>query len=65
MCVNYVTVSRQLAFDYFRKPTEVGEDWREEFYQDYTGPIIVHDDDGDRKGLVGSYGFIPKRRMPP
>ncbi len=65
MCVNYVTVSRQLAFEYFRTPKEVGEGWREELYQDYVGPIIVHDEVGNRKGLVGSYGFIPKRRMPP
>lgn len=65
MCVNYVTVSRRLAFEYFRTPMEESEDWREELYQDYTGPIIVHDDAGDRKGLTGSYGFIPKRRMPP
>lgn len=43
---------------------EVGEDWREELYQDYTGPIIVHDEAGDRKGYVRSYGFIPKRHMP-
>jgi putative SOS response-associated peptidase YedK len=65
MCVNYVTVSRLLAFEYFRTQIEVDEDWRDELYQDYSGPIIVHDDAGDRKGLVGSYGFIPKRRMPP
>lgn len=65
MCVNYVTVSRPLAFEYFRTPLEVGEDWRDELYQDYMGPIIVHDETRNRKGLVGSYGFIPKRRMRP
>lgn len=65
MCVNYVTVSRQLAFEYFRTPMEVGEDWRDEVYQDYVGPIIVHDDAGNRKGLTGNYGFIPKRYVPP
>jgi putative SOS response-associated peptidase YedK len=65
VCVNYVTVSRQLAFEIFRTPIEESDDWRDELYQDYVGPIIVHDDAGHRKGLVGSYGFIPKRRMPP
>ncbi len=59
-----MTVSRQLAFEYFRTPMEVGEDWREELYQDYTGPFIVHDEAGHSKGLTGTYGFIPKRRMP-
>ena len=42
----------------------VGEEWRAEFYQDYTGPIILRDEAGNREGLTGSYGFIPKRRMP-
>lgn len=64
MCVNYVTVSRQLAFDYFRPLLQEGEEWRDELYQEYSGPIIVHNDAGDRQVLVGSYGFIPKRRMP-
>ena len=65
MCVNYVTVSRQLAFDFFRTSMEESDDWRDELYQDYVGPIIVHDDAGNRKGLTGTYGFIPKRHMPP
>lgn len=65
MCVNYVTVSRQLAFDFFRTSMEESDDWRDELYQDYVGPIIVHDEAGNRKGLTGTYGFIPKRHMPP
>lgn len=65
ICVNYVTVSRQLAFEYFRIPIEESDDWREELYQDYVAPIIIHDEAGNRKGLVGSYGFIPEHRMPP
>lgn len=65
MCVNYVTISRQLAFDFFRTSMEESDDWRDELYQDYVGPIIVHDDAGNRKGLTGTYGFIPKRHMPP
>lgn len=64
MCVNYLTVSRQICFDWFRTPIEVNDDWREEIYQDYAAPFIVHDNQGNRKGLVGSYGFIPKRHMP-
>lgn len=48
MCVNYVTISRQLAFDFFRTSMEESDDWRDELYQDYVGPIIVHDDAGSR-----------------
>ena len=54
MCVNYVTISRQLSFEYVRTPMEVGDDWREELYRDYTGPIIVHDEAGNRKAIVGA-----------
>jgi putative SOS response-associated peptidase YedK len=65
MCVNYITVSRQMCFDWFRTPLETGEDWRDEIYQDYNAPFIVHDAQGRRRGLLGSYGFIPKRHLPP
>lgn len=65
MCVNYVTVSRHFAFAYFRFPIEETEEWREELFKDYVGPIIIHDDACNRKGLTGTYGFIPKEHMPP
>ena len=64
MCVNYVTVSRQLAFEWFRTPMEMNEDWREELYRDYQGLFIVHDEHRQRKGMVGSYGFVPQRHRP-
>lgn len=64
MRVNYVTVSRQLAFDFFRTSMEENDDWRDELYQDYVGPIIVHDKTGNRRGLTGNYGLIPKRHLP-
>ena len=64
MCVNYITVSRQLAFDWFRTPLEMGEDWRDEIYQDYTAPFIIHNENGDRTGMLGSYGFVPQRHRP-
>ena len=64
MCVNYITVSRQLAFDWFRTPIEAGDDWRDEIYRDHSAPFIVHDDQGRRKGLVGTYGFVPQNHRP-
>lgn len=65
MCVNYETISRQVAFEWFRTPMEMGDDWREELYQDYLGPIIVSGQDGSRRGLLASYGLVPQRRMRP
>ncbi|MFS2004145.1 SOS response-associated peptidase family protein [Duganella sp. CT11-25] len=64
MCVNYITVSRQICFDWFRTLIEVSDDWRDEIYRDYTAPFIIHDERGQRKGLVGSYGFVPQRHRP-
>jgi len=64
MCVNYITVSRQISFDWFRTPIEVDEDWRDEIYKDRVAPFIIHDENGERKGLVGSYGFVPQRHRP-
>ncbi|MES2740092.1 MAG: SOS response-associated peptidase family protein [Pseudomonadota bacterium] len=64
MCVNYITVSRQICFDFFRTPLETGEEWRDEIYQDYAAPFIIREH-GARVARLGSYGFIPQRRMPP
>jgi putative SOS response-associated peptidase YedK len=64
MCVNYLTISRQIAFDWFRTPIEASDDWRDELFRDFTAPFIVHDDNGQRKGMIGSYGFVPQRHRP-
>lgn len=64
MCVNYITVSRQISFDWFRTPIEVNDEWREEIYKDRLAPFIIHDDQGVRKALLGSYGFVPQRHRP-
>lgn len=64
MCVNYITVSRQTCFDWFRTPLEVNDDWRDEIYRDYNAPFIVHDERGSRALKIGSYGFVPQRHRP-
>lgn len=65
MCVNYITVSREIALARFNAALDAGEDWANEIYQDYRAPFIIHDEKGDRKALVGSYGFIPQKHKPP
>jgi len=64
MCINYITVSRQLALEWFRTPVEVDDTWRDEIYHDFKGLFIVHDEHGQRQGRIGSYGFIPQRHRP-
>ncbi|MES2263968.1 MAG: SOS response-associated peptidase family protein [Pseudomonadota bacterium] len=65
MCVNYLSVSPQMVLDLFGASVFDSEDWREELYQDYLGPIIVHDEHDKRIALGASYGMIPKAHMPP
>lgn len=65
MCVNYVTVSRQILYDVFDTSMSSDGEWRDELYRDYLGPIIIHDDSGNRKGLLGNYSMVPKRKLPP
>jgi hypothetical protein len=64
MCVNYITVSRQTCFDWFRTPLEINDEWRDEIYRDYNAPFIVHDEQGHRALKVGGYGFVPQRHRP-
>lgn len=63
MCINYMTVSRQLAEGVFDTLFETDHEWRDEIYRDYSAPIIVIDAQGHRHGLVGSYGMVPKRKI--
>ena len=63
MCVNYITVSRELAFEWFKTPVDTDEDWRDELYQDYRGPIILPGANGARHGLLASYGLIPQPKL--
>lgn len=68
MCVNYLAVGRQLSFEFFHAsptPLEHGEEWRDEVYQDYLAPFIVHDRHGRRRAVAGNYGFVPQRYCPP
>lgn len=65
MCVNYITTSKQIFFDWFRTPLEFTEDWRDEVYCDFKAPFIVHGADGSREGRLGTYGFVPQDRRPP
>lgn len=64
MCISYNTVSRQVSFEFFRTPMEEGEEWREEVYQDYRAPFIVHDAVGRRQALIGNYAFVPQKFKP-
>jgi putative SOS response-associated peptidase YedK len=65
MCVNYLPVSRDVLATSFHAPIMGDLSWPEEAYQDYFAPLIRHDGRGGRESLVGSYGMVPKQRIPP
>lgn len=65
MCVNYLSVSRATAEDVFGTPFDGAAAWKGELFRDYPGPIIVGDGQGGRRGLVASYGLVPKTKLPP
>jgi putative SOS response-associated peptidase YedK len=65
MCVNYETVSREILYDLFDAQINSDDVWHDELYRDYLGPIIIHNDAGERQGLAGNYSMVPKRHMRP
>lgn len=65
MCVNYKPASRQDIESWFGLPVPSPLLWPEEAWQDYSAPIIVKPDGASAQVLIGSYGMVPKHRIPP
>jgi putative SOS response-associated peptidase YedK len=68
MCVNYITVSRQILYDVFDTRVDSGDsgtEWPDEAFPDYLAPIIRSGPAGQREALVASYGMVPKRHIAP
>lgn len=65
MCVNYLSVPRAVAEDVFAASFVTADHWPPELYRDYLGPIIIGDERGRRRGLVASFGLVPKAKLPP
>ncbi|QOT74838.1 SOS response-associated peptidase [Cupriavidus basilensis] len=64
MCTNYAPVQRQLLRDVFGvEPPPI--DYPPETWPDYAAPIVVAGADGARQALVGTFGMVPKTRIPP
>ncbi len=63
MCINYLSISRQLLYDIFDTAVPPDMEWPDEIFQDYLAPIIVGGESGRRKGLVAAYSMVPKRHI--
>lgn len=63
MCVDFDPPTRADLSEYFGvEPPDF--EWKPETWQDYAAPIIVSEG-GNRRSLIGTYGFVPKDKMPP
>ncbi|WP_229258418.1 SOS response-associated peptidase family protein [Duganella rivi] len=38
--------------------------WKTETWKDYGAPIVRRSADGQREGLLASYGIVPRKRIP-
>ncbi|MGE8453887.1 MAG: hypothetical protein ACN6OP_25415, partial [Pseudomonadales bacterium] len=64
MCNNYAPVQRQLLRDvYGVEPPPI--DYPPETWPDYAAPIIVSTNHSERRTLAGTFGMVPKARIPP
>jgi putative SOS response-associated peptidase YedK len=64
MCVNFIPPSRQMLVDYFHVDLP-DRDWPAETWPDYPAPFITTDGQGGRHAQVGTYGMVPKSKIPP
>jgi putative SOS response-associated peptidase YedK len=39
--------------------------WQEESWKDYAAPVVRRGADGQREGLLATYGMVPRKRIPP
>ena len=39
--------------------------WTDETWKDYSAPIVRRGADGQREGLLASYGMVPRKHIPP
>lgn len=65
MCVDYRPTSKSELMTDLRAAFDGDGDWPRETWQDYAAPIILAGADGERIGIVGTYGMVPKKRLPP
>ena len=63
MCNNYAPVQSQLLRDvYGVEPPPL--DYPPETWPDYAAPIIRSNQDGRHEALIGTFGMVPKSRIP-
>jgi hypothetical protein len=64
-CVNYGPSTCQEIVDDFHARMATDIDWPSEVWNNYLAPIIRLDVHGEREAIVGTYGMVSKKHIPP
>lgn len=64
MCINYAPAQAALLRDVFGVTCPVQE-WPPQTWPDYAAPLLVSDHERQRRCLVGTFGMVPRKRIPP
>lgn len=64
MCINFTTPSRAVLAQHFHISVPELWRWEVEAWPDSLAPIIIDQGDGPQP-LLASYGFVPKKYLPP
>ena len=65
MCTNYQSTKKDALGPVFALKKPLDGEWKNEVWQDYQAPIIVHNARRDREAVLANYGMVPKAKMPP
>lgn len=68
MCVNFRPPDPELFNTIARLMIDIDKDpatWKLETWKDYVAPIVRRGADGQREGLLATYGMVPRKRIPP
>jgi putative SOS response-associated peptidase YedK len=64
MCVNFTPSSKTDLAQHFQVKVPESFEWKEEVWQDYAAPIILHTAQHTRQVQLAHYSMIPKHHIP-
>ncbi|WP_432263466.1 SOS response-associated peptidase [Cupriavidus sp. TMH.W2] len=63
MCTNYAPVQPQLLRDVFLVEPPEGAEWASHVCRDGAAPILLHDGDGGRDCVMGTFGLVSREEI--
>lgn len=65
MCINYCPPKKEVITDTFHAHIDSEAKWPDDVWKDYPAPIIRSGVGGAREAVLGTYGIVPQRHIPP